>query len=306
MACIFWLAQTYHNPLYAYSEHEEIANRPANAAHLVWYAARPPARSVRRQFDSYFRGPVEVVTMRSAWDDPNALFVGIKAGYNQVNHGHLDLGNFELDALGVRWVRDLGADNYNLPGYWEGRRGGQRWSYYRLNSSSHNICMLAGEDQDPMAKSRFTSTKVNQTDPSAVVDLTQAYADFAKSASRGIKMVADRSAVLVQDEFAIAKSCDVVWGMTTDAGIQTEDASVARLKLEGKELVARVLSPEGAAFTVGSAEQEPPQKTNKGVKRLLIRLPEIKGEVRIAVLFSPVRSGEDQENTVEIKPLAQW
>ena len=86
--------------------------------------------------------------MRSAWDDPNALFAGIKAGYNQVNHGHLDLGNFELDALGVRWARDLGSENYNLPGYWEGKRGGQRWSYYRLGSASHNVVMLGGQHQD--------------------------------------------------------------------------------------------------------------------------------------------------------------
>ncbi|HPY48237.1 MAG TPA: hypothetical protein PLO68_00155 [Sedimentisphaerales bacterium] len=95
MACMFWLAGTFHNPLYAYSEHEEIAKRPAGAAHLVWYAAKPPARAARRRLDACFRGPVEVVTMRSAWDDPDAIFVGFKAGYNQVNHGHLDLGAFD-------------------------------------------------------------------------------------------------------------------------------------------------------------------------------------------------------------------
>ncbi len=306
MACMFWLSRTFYNPLYAYAEQEEIAKRSANANHLVWYAAKPPARAAKRQLDRYFDGPVEVVTMRSAWDDPDALFVGFKAGYNQVNHGHLDLGTFELDALGVRWARDLGSDNYNLPGYWEGKRGGQRWSYYRLNSASHNICMLAGEDQDPMAKSTFTSTKMNQTDPSAVVDLTQAYAEFAKSASRGVMMVADRSAVLVQDEFTIEKACDVAWGMTTDADIEVEDGSIAKLKLKGKELVVRVLSPAGAKFTVGSAEQEPPQKTNKGVKRLLIGLDDAQGDVCIAVLFSPVWPDGKQVNNASIKPLAQW
>ena len=150
MACMFWLARTFHNPLYAQSEHEQLAQRPAGAAHLVWYTARPPARAIRsKPLDYYFRGPVEVVTMRSGWDDPNALFVGIKAGYNQVNHGHLDLGNFELDALGVRWARDLGSDDYNLPGYWEAKRGGQRWSYYRLNSASHNVCHARRREPGP-------------------------------------------------------------------------------------------------------------------------------------------------------------
>ncbi len=166
--------------------------------------------------------------------------------------------------------------------------------------------MLGGQDQDPLAQSAFTSTKVNQTDPSAVVDLTQAYANFARSASRGVRMVAGRTAVLVQDEFTVEKPCDLVWGMTTDADIQVEGGSLARLKLQGKELVARLLSPAGAAFTVGSAEQEPPQKTNKGVKRLLVRLAEAQGDVRIAVLFSPVRAGHPRADSIEIKPLTQW
>ncbi|HPY48236.1 MAG TPA: hypothetical protein PLO68_00150 [Sedimentisphaerales bacterium] len=120
-------------------------------------------------------------------------------------------------------------------------------------------------------------------------------------------MIADRTAVLVQDEFTVEKSCDLVWGMTTDADIQVEGGSLARLKLQGKELVVRLLSPAGAEFTVGSAEQEPPQKTNKGVKRLLVGLAEAQGDVRIAVLFSPVRAaGQPQAERIEIKPLTQW
>ncbi len=127
MACMFWLAQmSPQTSLYAWSEHQALAKGAASPEHVIWYV--PPAREVPNlELDRYFRGTVEVVTFRSSWQDPNALFVGIKAGYNQVNHGHLDLGSFELDALGVRWVRDLGSDNYNLPGYWESGREGRRW-----------------------------------------------------------------------------------------------------------------------------------------------------------------------------------
>jgi len=123
MPCMFWLARTYDNSLYAESEHAQIAKSDAGAQHVVWYVPAPEGRPAPKDLDRYFRGPVEIAVFRSAWDDPQALFVGLKAGYNQVNHGHLDLGSFELDALGVRWVRDLGSDNYNLPGYWDGKRG---------------------------------------------------------------------------------------------------------------------------------------------------------------------------------------
>jgi hypothetical protein len=155
MPCMFWLARTFDNPLYAEAEHAELARRTARPQHVVWYVPPPQKAPVARDLDRRFRGPVEVAVFRSVWDDPEALWVGVKAGYNQVNHGHLDLGNFELDALGVRWARDLGSDNYNLPGYWSKGRGGTRWSYYRLNSKSHSVPLLNGEDQDPMAESHL-------------------------------------------------------------------------------------------------------------------------------------------------------
>jgi hypothetical protein len=306
MPCMFWLARTFHNPLYARSEHEQLANRAASAGHLVWYSARPPARAARRQLDACFKGPVEVVTMRSAWDDPNALFLGVKAGYNQVNHGHLDLGNFELDALGVRWARDLGADNYNMPGYWDSQRGGQRWSYYRLNSASHNIPMLGGKDQDPMATSKFTKVEINGERPVVIVELTEAYKEFARSASRGVAAIEGRRAVLVQDELNIKTPCEIAWGVTTDAQIDVEEGSRAVLSLKGRKVVARLLSPKDARFTVESAEQEPPQEKNAGVKRLIVRLPQASGDVRVAVLFSPVWKDGKTVDVAEIKPLASW
>lgn len=306
MSCMFWLARTFHNPLYAWSEHEQIAGRSANAGHLVWYSARPPARAAHRQLDYYFKGAVEVVTMRSAWDDPNALFAGIKAGYNQVNHGHLDLGNFELDALGVRWVRDLGAENYNLTGYWDGKRGGRRWSYYRLNSASHNVPMLGGKDQDPLAKSRFTKAEMNGLRPTAVVELTDAYQEFARSVSRGMAMIEGRRAVLVQDEFDIQTPCELTWGITTDAEVEIEKGEVAVLKLKGKELVVWLQCPDQARFAVESAEQEAPQKGNRGVRRLVVRLPHALGNVRIAVLLSPMWPDGKVVETAEVKPLTDW
>ena len=120
--------------------------------------------------DRLLRGEVETALFRSDWDDPEALFVGVKAGYNQAHHGHLDLGNFEMDALGVRWARDLGGDNYNLPKYWSYQQGGTRWTYYRLNSFSHNVPVLGGENQNANATAKMTRFESSETFPFAEVD----------------------------------------------------------------------------------------------------------------------------------------
>jgi len=305
MPCMFWLARTYDNSLYAESEHAEIAKRSASAQHVVWYVP-PPRQFPQKALDCYFRGPVEIAVFRSAWNDPEALFVGVKAGYNQVNHGHLDLGNFELDALGIRWVRDLGSDNYNLPGYWDGKRGGRRWSYYRLNSKSHSVPLLNGENQDPMATSNFTKFETERSSAFVIVDLASAYKKSASRVTRGVAMIADRRAVLVQDEFEIENSCELVWAMTTDAEIDIKEKNTALLTLGGRKLVARLVSPSVAGFAVESAKQKPPQKTNKGVRRLIVRLPNAKGNVRVAVLLSPVWKDKEVVSKVPIKPLAQW
>jgi len=306
LPCLFWFSRTYINPLFAEAEHAELTKRSASPQHVVWYVPRSAKKPAPRDLDRYFRGPVEVAVFRSSWDDPEALFVGIKAGYNQVNHGHLDLGNFELDALGIRWARDLGSDNYNLPGYWDRKKGGKRWSYYRLNSFSHNIPLLGNENQDELAKSKFIKFDTKKSSAFVLVDLTEAYKKFAIDATRGVAMVQNRRAVLVQDEFEIQKPCEVAWAMTTDAKITIKKKEVAALTLKGKQLIARVLSPAGAEFVVESAEQKPPEKTNKGVKRLVMRLPEAKGNVQIAILLSPVWSDGNVVKTIQVKPLAEW
>jgi hypothetical protein len=201
-------------------------------------------------------------------------------------------------------VRDLGSDNYNLPGYWDGKRGGRRWSYYRLNSASHSVPMLDGQSQDPLATSRFVKVETGGASPCAAVDLTEAYGQYAQSVRRGVALP-DRKAVLVQDEFELKGPCDITWGITTDAQISLKKEWIAELRLGGKTLIARVQSPYHAPFSIESAEREPPQKTNKGVKRLVIRLPQAEGNVRVAVLFSPVWPDGTISST-GTTPLAEW
>jgi len=306
LPCLFWLARTFNKTFYAQDERTLLAKYRASPQHVIWYQPEPGRKLPARDLDRYFRGPVEVAVFRSAWDNPDALWAGIKAGYNQVNHGHLDLGNFELDALGKRWVRDLGSDNYNLPGYWDSRRGGKRWSYYRLNSKSHSVPLLASEDQDPMATAKFIKFESKKSSAFALIDLTSAYEKYAKKVTRGLAMLEGRKAVLVQDEFEIEKPCELTWAMTTDAEISLEKERIARLTIDGKELIAKVMSPYNAVFAVESAEQKPPEKTNKGVKRLIVRLDDAKGNVRVAVLLSPVWKGGRYTNSVGLQPLAEW
>ena len=96
------------------------SNAVRTRTRTIWRGstATPNPRSSLRhgRLDAIFRG-VDIACFRSAWDDPNALYLAVKGGDNKAAHAHLDLGSFVLDAGGVRWAADLGPDDYDLPGY---------------------------------------------------------------------------------------------------------------------------------------------------------------------------------------------
>jgi hypothetical protein len=300
---LFWLARRYDNQFFAQAEREIIAQHRADPRDVIWYVPQAAAPQ-KAELAKCFRGPVSVAVFRTAWANPNAVFLAFKAGYNMVNHAHLDLGQFELDALGVRWVRDLGSDDYDLPDYWGSAQNATRWKYYRLGSASHSVVTLDGGNQNVSAVTKITDFLADGKDGFAVADLTSAYTPKARSARRGVRLVAG-AGVLVQDELDIAKPCQAVWGITTDAKVAAAGAA-ATLTLDGRVLTARLLEPQGAKFAVESAEQKPPQNPNTGVSRLVIHIPAQPGPLRLAVLLSPQTPGAPTATAPKITPLADW
>ncbi len=304
LPALFWLARRYRKPFLAAAEREMMAARRASVPDVIWYVPPGGAAAPEAEEAKLFRGKVEVAVFRSAWNDPNALFAAVKGGYNQVNHGHLDLGSFELDALGVRWARELGADHYNLPGYWGRGPTAQRWKYYRLGSLSHSVPLLDDRNQDVHAVAKVEAFRADGANGFAVVDLGTAYKHAASKARRGLRMVQGRG-VLVQDELEITRPCQAAWGMTTDAKIAADGAE-ATLTLGGRALTARVLSPAGAAFRAESAERKKPEATNQGIRRLMIRVQAKPGPLRFAVLLSPHWPGGRQVKSSKVVPLGEW
>lgn len=294
---LYWLAERFHQPALAAAEACELADRPARPLDVVWYRpATGPAPTLPR--DARFTGPVPLAMFRSAWDDPEALSAYIKAGYNTVNHGHLDLGSFEFDLLGQRWARDLGSDDYDLPGYFSGGEHGKRWSYYRLVSHSHSVPLLDRRDQAVAGTATITAFAGGDV-PHAIVDFSSAY-PAASRARRGLALVDGRQALLIQDEFELPEAHQLTWAMTTDAGI-TLDGRRAVLALGGKTIEARLLGADGAVFAIESAERPAPEKANAGVQRLLVVLPPQTGSVRLAVLLGPAEVAEPP-----LQPLDRW
>jgi len=305
---MFWLARKFNQPVVAW--YERRATRPT-ALDLLWYdPAGTNPKAAGLALDKYFRG-AEVAVLRSDWDNPQALFVGFKAGDNKANHSHLDLGSFVFDAAGVRWAMDLGADDYNLPGYF----GGQRWNYYRLRAEGQNTLVInpgATPDQDPAASTRITRFASTPKRAFAIADLTPAYAKNASRVWRGIALL-NREKLLVQDEIQAGKPVELWWFMHTPASVSIEDGGrTATLQQVGAQLRAEILSPADASFQIMDAQPLPSsphpdrQAKNERSRKLAIHLTGI-SDARLAVLLAPkLPKDENSDQGLTISALSDW
>ncbi|MBN1675072.1 MAG: heparinase II/III family protein [Kiritimatiellae bacterium] len=305
----YGLASWFRDPALAYVAREKWAGRgEAGPFDLIWYSPDGTAQDLAGMPRDFLFRRIQVATMRSAWNDPNAVFLGLKGGSaTSDGHSHLDAGTFVFDADGVRWARDIGGDNYALPGYF----GKLRFTYYRLTTAGHNTLLLDGRNQDQKARAAEITAFHSSADQAfAIVDLTGLYAPAgATRVRRGGALLNGRRHLLIQDEIETRAPVDVVWTMHTGAAdlAVAPDGAHATLTRERKTCRVRLLAPPGARFTAeryrvsGGVLVEPTPE--KGDWKLLIRLDKKTAAARIAVFFSP---GSAEAKTPPLTALAEW
>lgn len=297
--CFYWFADRYDEPLFAAYQRR---HHDAHALDLAWYPTGGTSGDLDDlPLDKRFRG-IEFASMRSGWDD-DAVCVDFKAGSNAVNHSHLDLGAFILDAHGTRWASDLGGDNYNLPGYF----GSKRWHYYRLRAEGHNTLVIGPDDkadQNPKAAADILRTQGDANQSFVIADLTAAYAPRAKRARRGVALIDQRRSVLVQDEIECEKPTEIWWFMHTPAKTTLDKtARSATLTRNDKQIRVTLLEPAGAQFTVRDAAplatspNPDNQRDNAPTRKLSIQLKDVT-QTRIIVLIETDPADEAAERAL--------
>lgn len=285
-----WLGARYEWSVYAWFA-EKFSGNSLIAFDLLWQRSKglDPVQALEPPV-GWFAG-YNLVTMRSDWLDPAALYLGMKAGDSRSHHDDLDLGTFVLEGRSVRWAVALGAGNYDLPGYFD--KG--RFQYYRTATIGQNTLTFDGQNQRDFARSDIIAFGNSPRLTFAIADLSDAYDAPKKTVLRGVAMI-DGSYAVIHDEISEERPERALWTMHTRASI-TLDGGKALLEQDGEQLAATILTPTDARFEIRSAnpcetafntacEQQNP---NEGVKRLVISLPPAdQGETRrIAVLLAP-------------------
>lgn len=308
---MLWMSRQFNQPAYAAFEVADVRNDPA-MLDLLWYAMVAPVypNAIARDLPlaATFEN-IDAIAMRGSWTDRNTTYVAAKGGRADAHHGHLDLGTFVLDALGQRWAVQLGADNYDLPGYFDEDR---RWSYYRCRTEGQNTLTVNSGNQEREGHAPLVAVSSDGPNRSyGVIDMSRVY-DRVTRAVRGI-MLMDGRGVLIQDEVTTRDSARIVWNFHTRAQIEVK-GRVATLRQGGQTLRAEILSPSDAEFEIRDVKLDPPQKPDAEARNLAIRIATSGNKpLTIAVLMTPVVSeaqrGEraaPRGRPTRITPLNQW
>ena len=306
---LFWFAQRTRQPELVYAQNQLLRqalsarqNVHSEASRFLpllalWVADLPPElpAPTRLPLAWHGNGPNPVGVYRSSWTDSNALFLAFKGGSAHLNHAHMDAGSFVLDANGVRWASDLGAQDYysiESKGWalFDNKQTSDRWRVYRLNNFSHNTLTLGGQLHTVAGDARITSF----SDTSATINLTPIFAGQAGNVTRTFSLAGNKT-VLIRDDLAAAKpGLAVRWQMVTHTQI-TVNNNQATLRERGQTLAARILSPADARFEIASAQ--PPNdgvnQPNRNAQILAVNLSvPASGNLTVEIELQPEGAGQ--------------
>ena len=251
---LFWISNKINNTEILWSQLYYLKNREAKSftknrllpAILIWgsnvniYNIKHP-----NNYMWVGKGTTPVATIRTSWTDPNASFIGFKAGSAGTSHAHMDIGSFIIESQGEQWAIDLGMQDYNSLesagiDLWNKSQDSQRWDVYRYNNFSHNT--ITFDNQKQLVKGYATIYKSGEKDNFmfAVADLTDIYKNKIKKCKRGVG-IKNKRTIIIQDEITTRKkSVKFIWTMMTKASVRKIGANKICLTINNKNMYLSV------------------------------------------------------------------
>lgn len=250
---MFWFAQKNNDPSQlwvekTYLQHDDFSRFTRDRllpAIMIWGKDLPLDKVTEPKVKAWKgQGANPLAMMRTSWTDPNAIYVGFKAGSPSVNHGHMDVGSFIMEADGIRWAADFGMQSYesleskgmNIFGR---TQDAQRWTIFRLNNFPHNTLTIDNQLQLVKGYAKIDQFSDNPGFMYAVSDISSVYEGQLATAKRGVAIV-DEKFVVVSDELTAENKATIVrWTMMTTATPKIGKNGITLTK-DGKTLNLKV------------------------------------------------------------------
>lgn len=254
---MIWFAQRTGKPSVLWSEKRFLEQSDFSGfkgirilpALMIW-AKDVPLSGITEPAEKFWtgQGANPVAMMRSSWTDPKAVFLGFKAGSPSVNHGHMDIGSFVMEAEGVRWALDLGKQSYesleSLGMKIFGKdQDAERWTIFRMNTFSHNVLIVDDQQQRVDGYAKIDRFSDDQSFMFSISDISNVYDGQLKKSVRGAGVI-DGKYVIIRDEIETMDiTTKVRWNMVTSSAVEL-GSKEATLTSQGKILYLKVHGPD--------------------------------------------------------------
>ncbi|MEO6315293.1 MAG: heparinase II/III family protein [Chitinophagaceae bacterium] len=319
---MFWFAQKNADPSLLWVERKRLLNENSKRytndrllpAVMLWGGKVSINQVVAPAATMWVgKGKSPVALMRTSWTDSNAVFVGMKGGSVSVNHAHMDIGSFVMEAEGVRWAMDFGMQEYEsleskgLQIF--GRtQDAQRWTVFRYINQAHNTLTINDQHQRVVGYAPITGYNSAKDFMSASTDLTEVYKGAVAKAERGIAIV-DQQYVVVRDEIqALDTATTVRWTLLTPASVTITGKNTATLTKDGKKLLLQVEATHGTIAMKTWPTDPPPNSydaPNPGTTRVGFELSmDAKSATAITVRLVPEKAAGKAKK--KIAALQDW
>ena len=220
---------------------------------IPWYdTASSPADALPKL--KVYEGINDIIVFNGNRNIPNSLYLIAKTGDPDMAHQQLDIGTFIIETNGIRWTDDLGSDNYGLPGFWDYKPDGQRWTYFRNSNFSHNTLSIDHRLQNSAGTGEIDRLDNKAAQPFVTMDMSTTYAGQSRFVYRTFRML-DDVRILVTDSIGLQNpSQSVQWSVITSANVECK-GNTAVLKKDGKSFSLKIVSPVDAFFTARAAKR---------------------------------------------------
>lgn len=220
---------------------------------IPWYDTASSTADALPKLKVY-EGINDIVVFNGNRNIPNSLYLIAKTGDPDMAHQQLDIGTFTVEMNGIRWTDDLGTDNYNLPGFWDYKPDGQRWTYFRNSNFSHNTLSIDHKLQNSAGTGEIDRLDDRAAQPFVTMNMSTAYAGQSRFVYRTFRML-DDTRILVTDSVGLqSPSQSVQWSVITSADVECK-GNTAVLRKDGKSFSLKIASPTNASFTTKAAKR---------------------------------------------------
>lgn len=241
---------------------------------IPWYDTASSTADALPKLKVY-EGINDIVVFNGNRNIPNSLYLIAKTGDPDMAHQQLDIGTFIVEMNGIRWTDDLGTDNYNLPGFWDYKPDGQRWTYFRNSNFSHNTLSIDHKLQNSAGTGEIDRLDDRAAQPFVTMNMSTAYAGQSRFVYRTFRML-DDTRILVTDSVGLqSPSQSVQWSVITSADVECK-GNTAVLRKDGKSFSLKIASPTNASFTTKAAKRG--TEAEKPIEGYMVLSASVSGE----------------------------